>query len=452
LIAGDPFSLTATSSGVGSNPGGYTGVPKINSASVQAVSPATVTGTLAGNFSAATSGAGSSTATGAAFTYSEVGIFRLRGPDFTVPRIPGIYDDIWTAIDSDPSKNDCNSGTSAAAYSNTKDASGKYGCNFGITADTTSFGRFTPAYFDVILTPGCGAGGFTYSGQPFQVTATAYNTAGATTQNYDSGGGSGFAKDVTISAPGNPNYFNVGPPAGNVIAGASRFSLGNGSTYPVTNSLTGPTPPITYTFPVKETAPLTPSVSPAPPATPLRATDTDGVSSLNHVEPQIDIRSGRVHLYNAYGSELLDLPMATHVEYYSGTADGWLIHSADTCSGVSLSAFSNYQGNLNAGETCVQDTGNPGVSGQGCSTAGPLVPVNERYYALPSSGGYNLYLKNPGAGNEGSVDVTADLSTKPWLRFDWDGDPLTADQDPTGKATFGLYRGSPRNIYLRERY
>jgi MSHA biogenesis protein MshQ len=218
---------------------------------------------------------------------------------------------------------------------------------------------------------------------------------------------------------------------------------------------------VNYTFTAKETPPVTLT---------LRGTDTDGVSSnyAGVTEGTAELRSGRVHISNAYGSELVDLPMPMQVEYYADTTvtapliippiTGWIANVDDACSSVGLSAFSNYQGNLSAGETCVQDTGSPGVSGQGCAVAGPLAPVNERYLALPkitgspppSLGSYNLYLKAPGSGNEGSVDITANLSAKTWLRFDWDG--IAGDDDPTGRASFGLYRGSPKHIYLRERY
>jgi MSHA biogenesis protein MshQ len=435
VAAGNPFSLTATAAGIGVNPGGYTGVPKINSASVQAVSPATVTGALAGTFSAATSGAGNSTATGSAFTYSEVGIFRLRAPDFTVPRIPGVYDDNWTAIDSDPTKNDCISGTTSAAYSNTI-ASGKYGCNFGITADTDTglgnkpFGRFTPAYFDVTHVDGCtGSGAFTYSGQPFsQVTVTAKAVGGTVTKNYDGTASPSpiFAKAVQLS-DGN---------------GSAAGAFSNG-TFAAAGFATGAQTQtnVSYLFTPKETPPVTLK---------LRATESagDGVTSnyAGATEESASVRSGRIHLQNAYGSELVDLPMSMKVEYYTSATDGWIANGSDTCSSVTLKAFS-YQ-TLPAGTTCVRDTTTPGVSGQGCATP-PASPAGELYAALPSGGSYNLYLKASGTGNLGSVDVTADLSAKTWLRFDWNG---TGEVDPTGRATFGLYRGSPRSIYLRERY
>ncbi len=65
----------------------------------------------------------------------------------------------------------------------------------------------------------------------------------------------------------------------------------------------------------------------------------------------------------------------------------------------------------------------------------------------------DISLSAPGSGNDGSVDLTLDLSTAigaglPWLQFDWNGDG-TVD-NPICTATFGIYQGSPRLIYTRE--
>ena len=38
-----------------------------------------------------------------------------------------------------------------------------------------------------------------------------------------------------------------------------------------------------------------------------------------------------------------------------------------------------------------------------------------------------------------------------FLRFDWDGNG-TYGEDPTGRATFGIFRGDGRVIYTRELY
>ncbi len=47
--------------------------------------------------------------------------------------------------------------------------------------------------------------------------------------------------------------------------------------------------------------------------------------------------------------------------------------------------------------------------------------------------------------------MSVDLSSLSWLLFDWDGDG-NHDNDPQGRATFGIYRGRPNLIYLRETY
>ena len=59
----------------------------------------------------------------------------------------------------------------------------------------------------------------------------------------------------------------------------------------------------------------------------------------------------------------------------------------------------------------------------------------------------------PGVGNDGSTDVTLDLSQATganleWLQFDWDGDGN--NDNPMAKATFGIFNGNQRLIYMRE--
>ena len=163
----DTFALTATVAGVAGNPGGYTGVLKIDNGALTAVSPATVAGAVIGSFAAAASGTGSSSATGSSFTYSEVGGFKLSGfdpaTDTTSPR--GVYDGVrsatecasltalqcdtlrnttWTGIDSISTEGDC----VLDSYSNAK-VNGKYGCNFGLSVTTATIGRFIPDHFGV---------------------------------------------------------------------------------------------------------------------------------------------------------------------------------------------------------------------------------------------------------------------------------------------------------------
>jgi MSHA biogenesis protein MshQ len=133
-------------------------------------------------------------------------------------------------------------------------------------------------------------------------------------------------------------------------------------------------------------------------------------------------------------------------EYYAGAGSGFVANTDDACtSGVSL-ALSTYTKNLSPGETCVRDGGSPGASGSGCAPAAPLA---QRYHEPPVLGDFDLQLAAPGAGNNGSVKITAAVPA--WLQYDWDaGTP--GDENPTGEATFGIFGGESKQIYSREIY
>ena len=70
-----------------------------------------------------------------------------------------------------------------------------------------------------------------------------------------------------------------------------------------------------------------------------------------------------------------------------------------------------------------------------------------------SSGDPGLSFTAPGTGNTGYVDIEADLSSASLgsLLGDWDGDS-SYDDNPTGRATFGIYKGHDAIIYIRELY
>ncbi|ADE12824.1 DUF6701 domain-containing protein [Sideroxydans lithotrophicus] len=416
------FDLTTTTTGVAGFASGYTGTPKINSASVQPASPATVAGMLAGAFSAAVSGTPSSIATGTSFTYSEAGGFSLQAPDFTVPRVPGVYDDSWTATDSDPTRNDCNSGTTAAAYSNTKDANGKYGCNFGITANTPVFGRFVPDHFDTAVLPVSGVpmpcptgqtcpslyNGFVYAGQTFTTQVIARNQAGVTTQNY----AGGYAKDVTLSAWDALGSTTTQNPAGgtlnNPTVAAASFAAGSATT----NTSN-------YTFAAVATVPTNIY---------LRAVDTDNVTSLRAVNPTttsveggVKVASGRIKLSNAYGSELLPLTLMATAQYY--TVTGWLNSSTDSVTRLA---------SINSSYSVGTGTSNVTVS-----------PVSK----VLSLGSLTINLGAPNAAGKVTISPTIDPASP--------GNPPFAAGTGTiipGTATFGVYKTKDSYIYRRENY
>jgi MSHA biogenesis protein MshQ len=299
----------------------------------------------------------------------------------------------------------------------------------GARSATNVVGRFIPKFFNVAVTPACGAGPmFSYSGQPYSVTVTACRVGTAPVCNSNAsnyhpfGAGSNFSMDTTLSDAGaTANFSN------NSIA-AADYNMG------VATNTT-----ITYTFPGKETVPQTLT---------MRAVDTDGVTSNGATEQTNDIRSGRVVIENAFGSELLDLAMLMTAQYFDNTGN-YVTNTDDTCTDVTL-AFSNYQGNLTAGDTCVYDVGTPGSRSGDAVACAVAAPVAQQFEEAPGfAGNFNLNLQAPGAGNDGSVDITATVND--WLKYDWDTS-TAGDENPTATATFGIFRGNDATIYLREIY
>ncbi len=473
IKAGTNFSLAATIAGVTGNPNGYTGVLQINSAAVQSSSPATVAGALTGTFPAAVSGTPSSTASGTTFTYGEVGQFFLLGPNYTAsPSIsPGVYDNTWTSIDSGVTQNDCNSTTAAAAYSNTIDASGKYGCYFGIATNTGAYGRFVPDHFalspsatlitrnDLSCSP---ASTFTYMDEPMATTftLTAQNATNGTTQNYAGvfakldlanpvAFGFGAINNAATKTPLTPRLSLVstsGSWTGGVatgISGVLAVSSQSGPATPRTGAPDGP-------FDLLDLG-IAPSDADGVqlPLSGALNLDVDNNGSMDHASlGRTAVRFGRLKLNNAFGSELLDLPIPAEAQYWNGTV--FVTNTADNCTVISATniAMGNYLPNLSACETAI-------------SISGRL-----------SAGKSNLKLVKPGAGNNGSVDLTVNLgitatgqtcvaplpatqqaavaANQSYLQGKWTG--TSYNQNPHARATFGVYKNANEFIYMREMY
>ena len=442
----DNFSLTATTTGMAGNPSGYTGVMKINNNVVQVASPATVKGILSGTFPAATSATPASTATGAAFTYSEVGAFTLPGynpatdttsrrsvydgvatsdecttPGLTTVQCDALRAATWTGVDSISTKGDC----VLDSYANTVDANGKFGCNFGLLANAIVFGRFVPDHFDTVVTlasgvpMGCPIGqtcpalynGFVYSGQPFSLTITARNAGENPTVNYNTT--TGLSKAVTLTAwnaKGATGVANQNPGGGTLSSNtvpSTAFAAGVATTTST---------PI-YRFP---TTPVDPA------DIFVRATDTDSVTSLraaSSIEGGVQVVSGRFRISNAYGSELIPLRITATAQFWDGTS--WLTSTTDNI--TTFSTATNLTRAIISGPLA---PGNINVVGAGAVTlAGGVSVIN---------------LAAPGV--TGSADIG--LSAPSYLLTGSNG----AAVDPTvpGRVTFGVYKNRNNFIYRRE--
>jgi hypothetical protein len=251
---------------------------------------------------------------------------------------------------------------------------------------------------------------FVYSGQPFAVKVYARNMSDGPTLNYSDQ--YELSKSVALSAYNNPGSDATPSGAGtlgNNTASSSLFVAGEAT-------ITGEARP-SYAFTDAQTSPVDIH---------LRATEINGdvVTSLRDnasesVEGGVKVASGRGMVPNAYGSELLPLPINNvEVQYYNGTS--WVNSSTDITSlAVGDVNISNCLGNL-------------GSLVPPCITAGSAILTN---------GVGMITLNAPGVGKDGSVDVTLNGGGWPtWL-------PST-----TGRATFGIYKGNSKFIYIREQY
>lgn len=304
----------------------------------------------------------------------------------------------------------------------------------GTTGAAGAVGPFIPHHFDTAVTQSCSS--FTYSGQPYTVQVTARNALNATTYNYDGTANTSpnYAKAVTLSATG------AGAGLGSLTAGtsvsASSFGAGVASTS---------TP--TFTFTSKLTSPTS--------LVTMQAVDTSGVSSASGTQGSVTLRSGRLKVSNAFGSEKSTLSVPVQAQYWNGKA--WVVNSSDSCTSVPaasvvLTNYLDYKGAATAG----------------WATAASVVSIG--------SGNGTLTLSAPSPTATGSVDfafnlgaTTTDqscLSSHPastaaslsWLRAQNGSSNscsgvLTYDRDPSARATFGVYKPeSTKTVFSRDIY
>ncbi|MDE2250282.1 MAG: hypothetical protein KGL25_02605, partial [Gammaproteobacteria bacterium] len=418
--AGQTFTATVTAveAGGAATPNfGRESTPESVAFNVSLVLPATghapaVTGT-AGTFAGGA-------ATGTAFAWPEVGVVKL---------VPHVAD---------------------GNYLGAGDITG---------AATGNVGRFVPNSFATtsntpLFGTGCTAGSFTYLGQPMVytvapvITVTAQAFGGATTQNYTGAlmrlSNASLRGRTYAPTPASPALDSSGLPATTVDP--TIADLGNGQVS--LNFSAGAGLAFVRGGAV---APFNANI-----ALSIDVLDLDAISAANPVTVGAGSgigfssgaaqRYGRLVLRNAVGSELLDLPASLTTEYYLSSALGFTTNASDSCTTAPALAFSGYQANLAAGETCVRDSGNPGTSGIGCAAA---AGASVRYRGSALAGDFNLWLAAPGSGNNGAVTVTA--SAPAWLKYLWSAG-AGVPSDPSAMATFGLFPGPSSRIYQREVY
>jgi MSHA biogenesis protein MshQ len=300
-----------------------------------------------------------------------------------------------------------------------------------VTGQRINIGRFIPDHYIVsapVLVEQCG--GFTYAGffdgvnagldkpgQTFQVsgTITAQNSSNGTTQNYQNQFAKLTTSDLVASGFDTTNTLAA---TGRVNFGSAALSFASGvSNYSDTTA--------DYQHD-QLAAPFALRVD-------LQASDSDSVTSAIANSNPIEVRLGRLRLIDSYGPEVTALEMLVMADYYDGT--NWTINTADSCTTfINTDAsfdLTSYTDQLNNGET---------------SITAPSATTN--IINGQSAIGAGLEFSPPGDGNYGSVSIEYDVSSQPWLQFDWDADNII--DTPSATLNFGYYRGSDRVIYWKE--
>lgn len=420
-----PFSLSAASFA------GYDGTPSINAGKVQAVTG--TAGVLSGSLGGAAPASG--TASGAAFTYSEVGYFRLG--------VFAVYDDgAFAAVDSAKSPAECFAPSTPLAGAGTPqdpnlaDGTGRIGCYFG-SAQSAYFGRFIPDHF--ALSAGTVANrsalaactsNFTYMGEAMtpSFTLTAQNAANTTTVNYT---GAYARLDIptqlgraAIDDPAAPGVRTPVPVCGATPAHPC-MTLAAASGSFVNGVATGIEAPLTVYRRPAAAAPFTAFKAAIAPV------DADGVKlaaynldATNVVAAAADhglvgataVRHGRMNIDNAYGSELLNLSMRITAQYWTGT--GYATNTLDNCTPLTAGDFS-------------MDEQSGGI------TAANMNIANLAGGAPMAAGAGRIVLSKPAPtpASKGKVRLNSSRASLPG----------------NGRATFGVYKAGPV-IYVRETY
>ncbi len=306
------------------------------------------------------------------------------------------------------------------------------------TAAAGAVGPFIPDHFTVEdVTQACTAGtpSFTYSGQPFSMTVRARNKLGSLTQNYDGSANTSpnYAKATTLSAATNGGLGSLGTTSLAASAFAGGAATLSSQTFTFTNKLT------------------------APATVTLRAVDAYGVSAAGKTEQGPVLRSGRLRLFNKFGSEKTSLAVPVQAQYWSGLA--WLINSADRCTTIPAASVvrARYLDSRGAAATGWTTSVAGAVTlGQGSGVGGGMGSIT---------------LSAPTGGNVGTVELALNLGTTTtdvsclsahpastgaslsWLRGLNGSCAATHDRDPSARATFGVFAPeTDRAIHARELY
>jgi len=171
--------------------------------------------------------------------------------------------------------------------------------------------------------------------------------------------------------------------------------------------------------------------------------DQDNVSSTQSTLPlelkpdfAFQLRYGRLLLDNAFGPETQPLTVPMTAQYLND--DRFITNTDESCWLFNLpdDTALDFSGSaLNDGDTSVSTV----VDGQ--MLEGSVLPGDRLILSAPGEG------RSEAPGNRG---IVVEMAVPDWLKDFWDDGQPNDLVNPSGLATFGVYRGNDRIIYWQE--
>lgn len=301
------------------------------------------------------------------------------------------------------------------------------------------------------------ASAFSYLDEPMRLSFAleARSRSGSITRNY----AGAFARLALPTGGGNLNFAAARPAPAFLALGGRLAASGYAGSWPVVGAVDGGRVSLNGTVTVSSlNAPASNRVGPDGPHVGVQLgiapLDGDGVRLASYdldsdnsggasgpdrrLVATTTLYFGQMRLLPAIGSERLPLAMPLEILRWNGA--GFTPNGDDNCTVLPLTRIGlrDWSGNLSVGETSV--------------TSGA---------ASVAGGRATIRLGAPGVGNNGRVNLTADLAGAglAYLGGRWpelpgvtDLTPALWDDAPWATAAFGLFRAPNQVIYRRENY
>ncbi|HEY6966428.1 MAG TPA: DUF6701 domain-containing protein, partial [Burkholderiales bacterium] len=405
-------------------------------------------GCTAGTIALGTLSTTSGVVTTTTATYSEVGSISMQ-----------LQDQDWSSVDNSDGSSTAERYFSSAAFNVGRFVPDHFVMSTSSTPQFQTFGAADSA----CQTPTAGSKrSFTYVGQSFKYLSTAVPVATFTGQNAANGtlanyvGSLVHASGISAVQTYTPNSATltatVGSPTIAAIADpgpGGTVTINSGDSFAYVRSNTTPQAAFSANISLDVTVSDT---SEAGASQGTITTNSAGTFSAIAFDSGNLFRYGRLRILGAAGSEEIPLPVPVQTEYWNGT--GFVLNGDDHCTTLAQSnvAQGNYQKSLNACETVASTATVSFVGGAGRLTLTKPGAGNNGSVDLSPQLGASIVVGSKYCATAGGAEAAATAASKSFLQGAWGG-ATTYDQNPSARASFGVYGAQPRNfIFRRENY